>query len=44
MNKVCNIVQNVKGKNSKANFHYLKDGQATLTSEQYISNKLGKTF
>jgi hypothetical protein len=44
MNKVWNMVQKIKGKDSKTNIHHLKDGQDTLTSEQDISNKLGQTF
>jgi hypothetical protein len=44
MNKVWNMVQNIKGKNNKTNVHHLKDGHDTLTSEQDISNKLGQTF
>jgi hypothetical protein len=41
MNKVWNMLQKNKGKNSKTNVHHIKD---TLTSEQDISNKLGQTF
>ena len=41
MNKVWNMLQQNKGKNSKTNVHHIKD---TLTSEQDISNKLGQTF
>jgi hypothetical protein len=41
MNKVWNMLQKNKGKNSKKNVHHIKD---TLTSEQDISNKLGQTF
>ena len=44
MDKVWNMVQKMKGKNSKTNVHHIKDGQDTLTSEQDISNKLDQTF
>jgi hypothetical protein len=44
MNKVWNMVQNIKGKNSKTNVHHLKDVQDTLTPQQDISNKLCQTF
>ena len=41
INKVWNMVQQIKGKHNKTN---VQDGQDTLTSEQDISNKLGHTF
>ena len=44
MNKVWNMVQNIKGKNNKANVYHLKDWPDTSTSEQDISNKLVQTF
>jgi hypothetical protein len=44
MNKVWNMVQNIKGKNSKTNVHHLKDVQDTLTPEQDISNIFKKTL
>jgi hypothetical protein len=44
MNKVWNKVQKIEGKNNKTIVHHLKNGQDTLTSEQDISNKLGKHF
>ena len=44
MNKVWNMVQEIKGKHNKTNVHHLKDGRGTLTSGQDISGKLGQIF
>lgn len=44
MTKVWNMVNKIKGKNSKATVKHLKDGNNLLTSEKDIANKLGETF
>ena len=44
MTKVWNMVNKIKGKNSKATVKHLKDGNDLLTSEKDIANKLGETF
>lgn len=44
MTKVWNMIQKIKGKNSKATVKHLKNGNDLLTSEKDIANKLGETF
>ncbi|VDI29762.1 Hypothetical predicted protein [Mytilus galloprovincialis] len=44
MTKVWNMVNKIKGKNSKATVKHLKDGNDLLTSEKDSANKLGETF
>ena len=44
MNKIWNFIRKIKGQNSKASVKHLKDGDATLTAEKEIADKLGETF